>query len=700
MKTKNEIIADVDELLKLDEINVKDFESIKSNLNNLSDVDKNEVIEYFIQKLYPIEDIKNFYLRYSEHINDRIFEAIQDFKNITGYSDSEIKEFFNNAGIEEENIKQMVEKDLDLELIEIKEKANEEGISLEEWLKNDVQRLEAERDEKLAEIDKQIEEVENNLENTNVKLSDYIEDTINKLKQEQNDIVAKSGEYPSGEDEKRFHEINAKIDNLKSLSNNYDNLGVDNIDDEINKLKQELNDIVKKSGEYPSKEDEKRFHEINDLISFLNQSKTFLNEKNKENISANHEKYVSELKNKVNTLKKEQNDIVAKSGGYPSEEDEKRYHEINSLISNINKRIEFVEANKDLNQKDLAEKIEKLLSEQRDIVAKSGGYPSEEDEKRFHEINETVNFLKELQENKFGKGKKGVNKNVNELKNERKKVKRKYDTLIAKRKKQLEKLKKKHKNGYKKGNRKDLVVKSLAGLAGFGVGLALSSTPGVGQIRMTIATAKLIQSGVKVWTKKYPEGKISKISSKLSDKTQRFGEKHPRIASAYKKAKKIMEKDKVQWFVNGVAAGYITGNIIEMTTGKTVGEHLFSSDDTKDVASVAKGTTQTTPPDTSATPDVPSNTPTDINVTPGQNYDLSGLSQGLVSADSQDYVNILGQYSKDAIVDKFHTLPNGEVMVHFKSALDGQGLAWYKLADIKEYLAQGAEVVENVSRNL
>ena len=115
---------------------------------------------------------------------------------------------------------------------------------------------------------------------------------------------------------------------------------------------------------------------------------------------------------------------------------------------------------------------------------------------------------------------------------------------------------------------------------------------------------------------------------------------------------------------------------------------------------MAKGTTQTTPPDTSATPDVPSNTPTDINVTPGQNYDLSGLSQGLVSADSQDYVNILGQYSKDAIVDKFHTLPNGEVMVHFKSALDGQGLAWYKLADIKEYLAQGTEVVENVSRNL
>lgn len=69
-----------------------------------------------------------------------------------------------------------------------------------------------------------------------------------------------------------------------------------------------------------------------------------------------------------------------------------------------------------------------------------------------------------------------------------------------------------------------------------------------------------------------------------------------------------------------------------------------------------------------------------------------------MSSDSQDYVNILGQYSKDAVVDKFKTLPSGEVMVHFTSG--GDGLAWYKLSDIQEYLANGAEVVENVSKGL
>ena len=682
MKTKNEIISKIDELLNLYSIKESDFASVKEDINNLKTSEKGEVLNYFIENLYSFEMLKNIYLRDPENINFYINEAKKNFKSITGYSDSEIDEFFDNADITEKNIEQKVENDLELDLKEVRKEAESKNMTVEEWLNKDVERLEKEKENKLAEIDRKIKELGKKADLSNNTFSKYLTEEFEKLTNEQSEIVSRSGGYPSEKDEKRFHEINSRRQFLRQIDGQYSKISFENISSAIEKLTNEQKDIVSGSGGYPSEKDEKRYHEINDTINILNNYKN--------TFSQNCEKMISVLKGEIEKLNNEQKDIVAKSGGYPSESDEKRYHEINGIINNTNKKIVLLGDLKGLSFDQINEKFNNLLAEQKDIVAKSGGYPSESDEKRYHEINDMISVLKEISGKKSEKNSNNID--LQKLKKERGKIERDYDALIANRKKQLDKLNKKV---VKKGNRKDLRLKALAGVAGFGVGLAMSSVPGVGQIRMTLATAKLLQSGVnkglKIWTKKYPEGKITKITAALHDKSHNFGEKHPRIASSYNMINKFVGNNKVQWFVNGVSAGYITGNVIELVTGKTVGQHFnsfFAPDSEIPQASV--------PVTPSAPEAIKQSVPSDLSV--GQTYDLSGLSQGLVSSNSEDFVNLVSSAGKEAVVDQFKTLPNGEVMVHFTSG--GEGYAWFKLSDVKEYLAKGSEVIETASKSL
>ena len=180
----------------------------------------------------------------------------------------------------------------------------------------------------------------------------------------------------------------------------------------------------------------------------------------------------------------------------------------------------------------------------------------------------------------------------------------------------------------------------------------------------------------------------------------------------------------VNCFINGVSAGYITGNIIEMLTGQSIAEHVkdaFSKEETVIVngtnpnlnqpntnTNVVKPTPKPESPGSGGTNSgVVENNPnsgtpspigptdfdvSDITLNPGEVYDISGISQGLVASTAQDSVNLITSAGREAVVDKFVTLPNGEVMVHFKQ-INGAGYAWFKESVVKEYLAKAADTV-------
>ena len=247
----------------------------------------------------------------------------------------------------------------------------------------------------------------------------------------------------------------------------------------------------------------------------------------------------------------------------------------------------------------------------------------------------------------------------------------------------------------KKSNRKDLMYKGLAATSGFVTGMVLSSVPGVGTIRMVASTAKLAASGINAWTKKHPEGKVANVVKVTKDKfddifgtkIDEFKNNHPNISKGVAKARNVIKSDKFNYFVNGVAAGYVTGNIIEMVTGKTVLEHF-------------KPNPEPIPDDVAVnieTPVVDNNY--EVSLNPGDVYDISGITEGLTSSDAKNSVSLITKYGKEAVVDKFKTLPNGEVMVHFKD-ISGDGYAWFKEADIKKYLTKVAEAAAKTGKTL
>ena len=228
----------------------------------------------------------------------------------------------------------------------------------------------------------------------------------------------------------------------------------------------------------------------------------------------------------------------------------------------------------------------------------------------------------------------------------------------------------------KKEQNKKMLYKGLAALAGFGTGLVLSAFPGVGTIRMGLAAAKLVSSKINCHTKKHPDGKISQIIGGINNKIENsdFAKNHPKfikkITNIKNTLKKLLESEKTQWFINGVAAGYLTGNIIEMVTGTPI----FSP------------TPEPTPtPEPIKTPDpIPISTLPEIKS--GAILDISGIKEGFISSISNSPVSLMTEVGKNVEVDRIISA-NGIDMVHFKQ-LNGKGYAWFKLSDVQQYLAK------------
>lgn len=235
---------------------------------------------------------------------------------------------------------------------------------------------------------------------------------------------------------------------------------------------------------------------------------------------------------------------------------------------------------------------------------------------------------------------------------------------------------------------------------GFATGLALSCVPGIGTIRMAMATAKLGVSAVNFVSEKLGHGKIINISQKIEQlKNSKFAKKHPKIAAGVDKAYEVLTSKEFNLFVNGVSAGYITGNVIEMVTGKTVLENIksavkpnetpgpdaFSGAD-GDNGALAENTNGTTPdPKPPVTPTETPEIPIDLTPVQGQTYDLSEIAKGYVASGNKDAVNLITSAGKDAVFDRAVTAGDGQIWYHFKQA-NGLGYAWFPKDVVEEVI--------------
>ena len=226
---------------------------------------------------------------------------------------------------------------------------------------------------------------------------------------------------------------------------------------------------------------------------------------------------------------------------------------------------------------------------------------------------------------------------------------------------------------------------------GFATGLALSCVPGIGTIRMAMATAKLGISAVNFVSEKLGHGKIINISQKIEQlKNSKFANKHPKIAAGVDKAYEVLTSKEFNLFVNGVSAGYITGNVIEMVTGKTVLENIKSTlkpeetvIDTPSQNFNQSGSSEPSAPET--TPQVPADIPVDLTPVQGQTYDLSEIAKGYVASGNKDAVNLITSAGKDAVFDRAVTAGDGQIWYHFKQA-NGLGYAWFPKDVVEEVI--------------
>ena len=228
---------------------------------------------------------------------------------------------------------------------------------------------------------------------------------------------------------------------------------------------------------------------------------------------------------------------------------------------------------------------------------------------------------------------------------------------------------------------------------GFATGLALSCVPGIGTIRMAMATAKLGISAVNFVSEKLGHGKIINISQKIEQlKNSKFANKHPKIAAGVDKAYEVLTSKEFNLFVNGVSAGYITGNVIEMVTGKTVLENIKSTlkpeetvIDTPSQNFNQSGSSEPSAPET--TPQVPADIPVDLTPVQGQTYDLSEIAKGYVASGNKDAVNLITSAGKDAVFDRAVTASDGSIWYHFKQA-NGLGYAWFPKDVVEEVIGK------------
>lgn len=221
-------------------------------------------------------------------------------------------------------------------------------------------------------------------------------------------------------------------------------------------------------------------------------------------------------------------------------------------------------------------------------------------------------------------------------------------------------------------DRKDLLKKFITFGLGFAGGVALSCTPGVGAIRMTLAGLKLAGQLISIWTNKHPNGKIDTV---ITNAKSKLSNKFPRIANGIKVINDKLNSSPLNTFINGVSAGYLVGNIFEMVTGETIFEAINPGEKVVAQTPAIDTPEPSAPQDTTTV--IPDTTPvTEHVLTHGDTLDLSSIQQGYAASGSSNPVDLITSVGKDAIFDRAVTTPSGEIWYHFKQS-NGLGYAWF-----------------------
>ena len=288
--------------------------------------------------------------------------------------------------------------------------------------------------------------------------------------------------------------------------------------------------------------------------------------------------------------------------------------------------------------------------------------------------------------------------------------------------------------------KKDLKSKIKTGLiftGGAVVGAGLSCVPGVGMVRMGIATTKVATSLVNSWADKHPEGKIAETLHKV---TGAVNDKCPQVASFLTGVKNKMRGSGVNTFLNGVSVGYVAGNVFELVTGNTlldfannqinsVSQTPVDTIDTGTEVVVTESPIETTTEVTTAPiettipitesiettnvtdiinelPDeieLPTDTIIDIppiidNIEPtisfGDTIDVSSISQGYsTSLDplvGNEPVNLFTDLGHNVHIGNEKILSDGTKMWALFQE-DGTGYAWFKADDVLDAVTKTSE---------
>ena len=243
-----------------------------------------------------------------------------------------------------------------------------------------------------------------------------------------------------------------------------------------------------------------------------------------------------------------------------------------------------------------------------------------------------------------------------------------------------------------------LLNKALLAAGGFAVGVGLSCVPGVGTIRMAVAGVKLGASAINAWAKGHPNGRVANMING-------FKEKHPKITAGIQKIHEKTHSEPLNVFINGMAAGYIAGNVFEMVTGNTVAEAVADKFRTPTPEVPVPTPTPTDPsigadspspvvPEPATVETLVNTTPELPEMIPGASYDLSGISRGLISSDSNNFLDLITQAGQNATFDR-EVIHNGQRMWHFLQE-NGKGYAWFPAEVVEEALGkQAAEIISS-----
>lgn len=711
-----------EEIVTAKEQNITVQEYIQSEIDKLKDYD-----EKIVECDRAIEEIKQV-LENGSLSDEELKNKIEKYKNeVTeiwnkgtaegnGLSEEEEKRYSELdkliRGLEKEQAKRKDNKYRNLSDEELKNKIDESereietirenNNSLEKESLNDIESKLTELNHQKDEIQYEIDRRENSSNIRNVrngikskeKLIQVISEAENKEFISKGDleiIIEKMKEFNLSSDSS-FEKFNSKLNKIKELKIKYETedlrLKLSEINVLIGEMENKKNSLL---GNELSEDDKKKISELENLIKELKQ------EQNKRKVYQYRNLTDKDLQEKIEEYKQELRKrlFVANTVNNEMTDEERKLNE--DKIAELDKLIKELEAELEKRKKDplrtaniesdreLKEKLDRLIGKRENFVS--------EKKNKFDELNKKLNKANRL----------------DELKNMKENFKA------------PKKIERKEKN-------KKLLLKSLIALGGLGTGLVLSSVPGVGVIRMVAATAKLGNSAINLWTKKFPEGKVARIvnaskekyAEKFGTMANKFKDKHPKIAAGVSnvknKIKSVLANKNVNLFIDSVAAGYVVGNIIELFTGKTVLEHAKGLFDEGDVSNVVTSGNQL-PDKNSTVPSEPTQKPItrpivkpenlqpsvdletnvgfidnvpnnilDFDLEVGGTYDLSGLTQGFVSSDATQPVNLMTSAARNVTLDK---IVNGRV--HFIQE-NGLGMAWYDLEEVKEYLAEMAKV--------